>query len=68
MPHGSPEGRAIKETFIKALEAKYGMQRVEVDFPAEVTKSGRNITRITTASSRINGWVREVISSPRRSS
>lgn len=57
MPHGSPEGRAIKEAFIDALQTKYGMERVEVDFPAEVTKAGKNITQITTASSRINGWV-----------
>ena len=58
MPHGSPEGQAIKEAFITALQTKYGMQRVEVDFPAEIVKGGQNISVVSTASSRINGWVR----------
>ncbi|KAI9637823.1 amidase signature domain-containing protein [Dioszegia hungarica] len=56
MPHGSPEGQAIKEAFITALQTKYGMQRVEVDFPAEIVKGGQNISVVSTASSRINGW------------
>jgi len=58
MPHGSPEAQAIKENFIQALQTKYGMQRVELDFNQAVADSGRNYTDVNTANSRINRWVR----------
>lgn len=56
-PHGSPEGRAIKESFIEALQNKYGMERVELNLTQKILDSGRDLGVISTASSRINGWV-----------